>query len=56
MPYCLACGKLRDTTNGWCQQCSEDELMRKHPGWKPKSIVLKEQQRERRKLEEQLLI
>ncbi len=56
MPYCLACGKLRDTVNGWCQQCTEDEQQRKNPGWKPKRIILEEQQKLRKREEESLLI
>jgi hypothetical protein len=27
MPYCLACGKLRKTTNGLCNQCIEDDYL-----------------------------
>ncbi len=33
MRYCLYCGKLRETANGMCRQCAEDEYLRKHPGW-----------------------
>lgn len=25
MPYCLACGRLRDTLGGRCEQCRLDE-------------------------------
>lgn len=56
MGYCLSCGKLRDTVNGWCQQCNEDEQQRKHPGWKPKRVVMKEQQNLREREEEASLI
>ena len=56
MPYCLACGKLRETRNGFCQQCNDDEMLRKHPGWKTKGEVLKEQQRLRKEQAQELLI
>ncbi len=56
MPYCLACGKLRETHNGFCQQCNDDEMLRKHPGWKTKDEVLKEQQRLRKEQAQELLI
>ena len=29
MPYCLACGKLRDTNGGFCRQCAADMNVRK---------------------------
>lgn len=28
MPYCLMCGKLRDTSGGICAQCSADRAVR----------------------------
>lgn len=28
MPYCLSCGKLRDTKNGFCLQCRSDMALR----------------------------
>ena len=27
MPYCLACGNLRDTIDGLCDQCRKDEYL-----------------------------
>lgn len=56
MGYCLSCGKLRDTIGGWCQQCREDDQLRKHPGWKPRCVVLEEQRREQAKQERESLI
>ena len=36
MPYCLSCGKLRDTVNGMCLQCRADEALRRtHAAHKP---------------------
>ena len=29
MPYCLACGKLRETHGGFCRQCAADMSIRK---------------------------
>lgn len=29
MPYCLACGKLRDLYGGLCRQCATDMNVRK---------------------------
>ena len=31
MPYCLSCGKLRDTIGGRCEQCRKDELAKIGP-------------------------
>ena len=56
MGYCLSCGRLRDTVNGWCQQCNEDNMLRKHPGWKTKREVLAEQRRQQEKEAKESLI
>ena len=29
MPYCLSCGKLRDTRGGFCRQCAADMAVRR---------------------------
>lgn len=53
MGYCLSCGKLRDTVNGRCRQCNEDEQMRKHPGWARKKDL--ERERAKREARESLI-
>ena len=29
MPYCLSCGRLRDTSGGYCKQCCMDFNVRR---------------------------
>lgn len=48
MPYCLSCGKLRDTIGGFCQQCRIDAATRKSTEAKCDRIrILKEVNRNR---------
>lgn len=48
MPYCLACGMLRETNAGFCRQCQADMAMRKSADAKLNHVrVLKEINRNR---------
>lgn len=48
MPYCLSCGKLRQTSGGFCQQCRTDMAHRKSAEAKLNRVrVLQEANRNR---------
>lgn len=36
MPYCLSCGRLRDTVGGRCEQCRRDEAAKLTAGEDPR--------------------
>lgn len=38
MPYCLSCGKRRDTRNGFCAECEIDDYVKKEPDRKIRQL------------------
>ena len=48
MPYCLSCGRLRDTEGGFCRQCRIDMATRRSADVKLEHVrILKEINRNR---------